>query len=102
MNSVSFAKMRVIATTRMKIDYVLNVEPNLCWHVYAKGKEINSTANPLSSLRPLVQSVSDLLSIIQFLNDCKFCISNDDERYKVLVEPRNGVFLDASGIIIVF
>ena len=63
-----------------------------------QGQKINSTANPLSSLRPLVQSVSDLLSIFQFLNDCKFCISNDDERYKVLVEPRNGVFLDASGI----
>ena len=37
--SVSFAKMRVNATTGMKIDYVLNVEPNLCWHVYAKGKK---------------------------------------------------------------
>ena len=80
-NSVSFAKMRVNATTGMKIDMFLTCSLIFAGMFTPRGKDINWTANLLSSLCPLVQSVSDLLSIIQFLSDCKFCISNDDERY---------------------
>ena len=89
----------------MEVNLFLEIESDLSWHVYAKGKEISLNSHFISlilsaSLSIKIHTISDILSIMHTLDECNFCICNDDDRYKPLVEPRKGDFLNSSGVFI--
>ena len=85
--SISFSKMKKHSNDGMKVNLFLEIESDLSWHVYAKGKEISLNSHFISlilsaSLSLKIHSISDILSIMHTLDECNFCICNDDDRYK--------------------
>ncbi len=45
----------------------------------------------------MLQSVKDVLSLLECLDHCKLCTENNDEKFLELVAWRQGKFMDKSG-----
>ena len=46
--------------------------------------------------------VSDIKTVLHYVDSCSICMGNGDEKFKPLVSSRKGNFMDTSGTYVIF
>ena len=46
---------------------------------------------------PAIRAMSEIETVLKYINSCSICVGNDDERFKLLVLHREGKFMDSNG-----
>lgn len=69
------------------------------WTLYVHGVAVDSSSPIMASASPLLESVSQVASILSFVDSCTVCCGNPDDKYLPLVKSRKGKgkFFGASG-----
>lgn len=84
-------------STQLVFSLVINSTFN--WRVIAGKRVLLSSFPPLNSLSQQLDSVSNVISVVQFLESSQICVGNADEKYHPLQVSRKGVFMDSTGIL---
>ena len=75
----------------------------MSWEVTVQGYKMPCNCDVLSSLPQTIGSMSDVKTILEFVDSCSVCEGNDDEKYHCLVaSKRDGNFMDCSGMYYAF
>ena len=75
----------------------LCIDSDFVWTLYVHGIALNSASPVMTSASPFLESVSQVASVLSFVDSCTICCGNPDEKYLPLVKSRKGKFVDVSG-----
>ena len=79
----------------------LTIEDDFSWVARIKEKYLPCTSTTMTTIPEKLASVADVKIAMDALDTHNLCGGNKDDKYKPIVDARNGVFLNASGNILV-
>ena len=81
-----------------KVFYTFRVDNNLTWTLSVCGTTLPVEQCMLLASQPgKLSTLSDIVGVLDVISSARVCIGNPNKMYAVLVEARNGSFLDSSG-----
>ena len=77
----------------------LAIHQDLTWVVHIEGHKLLQHQGLLLSLPQSIQSVDDVVTIVELLNSSAsmMCCGNSDEKFTSLIGARKGSFMDVCG-----
>ena len=81
-----------------KVIYTFRVDNNFTWTLSVCGTTLPvEQCTLLASQLGKLSTLSDIVGVLDVISSARVCIGNPNKMYAVLVEARNGSFLDSSG-----
>ena len=96
LNSIVLSKVEAL-DERVELTRHITIDADFLWYLSVGDKKFPSDSKLLDSLPRMISSVSDIEDVIKFVDSCMLCIGNPDDKYRVLISARKGVFMDSSG-----
>ncbi len=85
-NEILFSKLKKDNHGDLKLVLSLKIKEDFTWTVSMEGVNISTCPLVSDTLPVYIRSVSDVGSLITYLDCCYPCIGNNDEKYKSLVD----------------
>ena len=90
-----------LPTFSAKIFYTFRMENDFTWMLSVCGTTLPVEPCTLLTSQPgKLSTLSSIVGVLEVISSARVCVGNPDKRYAVLVEARNGSFLDSSGKLI--
>ena len=81
-----------------KVSTCVEIKESLEWSVYVWSKKLDIASHPLLCSRlTKLRSVDDVRSLLTFIDGCKICKGNDDDKFDPLICKHKGAFNDPMG-----
>ena len=77
--------------------YTLTISQDFTWSDRRGDNLIPKDSSVFVDVPSLLQSVGDVVSVLDRLDNCKFCTGNDGAKFLELVVCRHGKFMNQSG-----
>ena len=82
---------------------ILTISNNHSWAVRVGQKEVDISQSLLLQGSPsFLKSIGEIVSVLSLLDGSKFCVGNQDEKFKYLDHSHKGKFMDQQGKHCVF
>ena len=80
----------------------MTINTDMSWEASVQGHKLLSRCDMFSSLPQVVRTVSDIKTVLHYVDSCSICMGNGDEKFEPLVSSRKGNFMDTSGTYVMF
>ena len=99
-NRQCFIKCEEDKSGNFQLSLSVTINTNMSWEASVQSHKLLSSCDVFSSLPQVVQTVSDMKTVLHYVDSCAICIGNNDEKFEPLVSSRKGNFMDSSGMYI--
>ena len=82
-----------------QVSLSVTINPDMSWEASVQGHKLLPSCGVFSSLPQVVRTVSDIKTVLHYVDSCCICVGNDDEKFEPLVSSRKGNFMDSSGML---
>ena len=63
------------------INKSLSIKENFLWQLHVRGKTLDPHVSVLASFPALLTSVSDIERLLQYIDQCRICCGNPDDKF---------------------
>ena len=90
----------LMAGENVVIDTILITQEGFTWRLTKEGWNI--APHSLPDVPPNLVSASAVKNMFGFINSRPICCGNPDEKFRPILNARNGNFMDGSGMLCVY
>jgi hypothetical protein len=77
----------------------LSIKKNFSWQIHVRGKTPKLHSSVVASFPTLLTNISDVERLLQYIDQCRFCCGNPDDKFAALIESKKE-FINSSDTII--
>lgn len=97
-----FVKCEEGTSGNFQLSLSVTINADMSWEASVQGHKLLSSCDVFLSLPQVVRTVSDIKTVLHYVDSCSICMGNDDKKFEPLVSSRKGNFMNSSGMLCMF